>query len=113
MQSLSSIQGHSSRHHAITALVLTLLAITILVGASFAEDGDDHGKTILKFNTMIGNPGSGPANVIRGVQGAGAPWVILRSVRGELRTNGRLTILVKGLNIQITTLTKFNPPPMY
>ena len=42
MQSLSSIQGHSSRHHAITALVLTLLAITILVGASFAEDGDDR-----------------------------------------------------------------------
>jgi hypothetical protein len=113
MQSLSSIQGHSRRHHAITALVLTLLAITILVGASFAEEGDDNGKTILKFNTMIGDPGSGPANVIRGVQGAGAPWVILRSVRGELRTNGRLTIFVRGLVIPIAPFNNSNPSPMF
>src|SRR5580704_9056699 len=74
MQSLSSIQGHSSRHHAITALVLTLLAITILVGA---------------------------------------PWVILRSVRGELRTDGRLTIFVRGLVIPIAPFNNSNPSAMF
>ncbi len=52
---------------------------------------------------MIGNPGPGSVlNVARGYNGAGAPGTILRSVRGELKSDGRLTVHVSGLVIPVT-----------
>jgi hypothetical protein len=53
---------------------------------------------ILAFDTMVGvsAPFAGVANAIRGVNGAGAPWV-LGSAEGELTTSGRLEIKVQGL----------------
>ena len=65
-----------------TALVLTVLSIFALAGSTFAQEDEDAvtvPKTVLSFSTMIGDPGSGPRNVIRGYNGPPAPWVI-RSV---------------------------------
>jgi hypothetical protein len=98
----------------IFGMVALLLISFVLVGSTLADDADDHVKTILKFDTMIGDPGgSGPANVIRGFQGAGAPWTILRSVNGRLKTDGRLTIIVRGLVIPPPTLNNVNPVPFF
>lgn len=97
----------------IGGMVALLLTSFVLAGSMLADDDDDHGKTILSFDTMIGVPGSGPANVIRGFQGAGAPWTILRSVRGRLKTDGRLIIVVRGLVIPPPTLNNVNPVPFF
>jgi len=53
---------------------------------------------ILEFDSMVGvsAPFAGAANAIRGVNGAGAPWVI-GSAEGELTTSGHLEIKVTGL----------------
>mgnify|MGYP001323113143 CR=1 FL=1 len=54
--------------------------------------------TILEFDTMVGvpRPYTGATNAIRGIPGGGLPWVI-SSGRGELKSTGRLEILVRGL----------------
>jgi hypothetical protein len=78
----------------------------------FAQDAATV-KTILSFNTMIGDFGNGtPAdrakNVIRGYLGAGSPWVI-HSVVGTLKTDGSLTVTVTGLVLPDGT----NPVPFF
>jgi hypothetical protein len=62
---------------------------------------------ILAFDTMVGvtAPFAGAANAIRGVSGAGAPWVI-GSATGDLTTTGHLEITVSGL---VLTSTLSNP----
>jgi hypothetical protein len=101
----------------ITPLVL---AIFVLGGSMVAQDQDQVQdedaatiKTILTFGTMIGDPGSGtPANkaknVIRGYQGPASPWLI-SSVQGSLKSNGALTVTVKGLVLPDGT----NPVPFF
>jgi hypothetical protein len=46
--------------------------------------------------TPVTGPYVGTANPLRGVAGGGFPWVI-RSARGSLQRDGRLTIRVRGL----------------
>ena len=81
---------------------LALGSVLALATTAMARDNDDNrgrnqGRTILEFDTMfpvappfLSNP------VIRGVVGAGAAWK-LTSVEGELKTNGKLEIDVRGL----------------
>jgi hypothetical protein len=79
--------------------VVLMLAVLGFAGLRSAI-ADEHDRVILKFDTMIGDPGSSSSlDVIRGFTGAGAPWAILRSARGELRADGRLDIRVRGLVI--------------
>jgi hypothetical protein len=77
---------------------LCILALAGLAFSAFeSASGDEHDKVILKFDTMIGNPGpTGSLNMARGYKGPGAPWTILRSARGELRSDGKLRIHVRG-----------------
>lgn len=57
-----------------------------------------QGQKILEFQTMVGvpRPYNLAANAIRGVLGAGLPWVVDQA-HGELKTNGDLKIQVHGL----------------
>ena len=104
----------------ITSLVLAGLAIFVLGGSMVAQDQDQDQnedaatiKTILTFGTMIGDPGSAtPAakekNVIRGYVGPASPWLI-SSVQGSLKSNGALTVTVRGLVLPDGT----NPVPFF
>ena len=102
----------------ITSLVLAGLAIFVLGGSMVAQDQDQDQdaatiKTILTFGTMIGDPGTGtPAakekNVIRGYLGPASPWLI-SSVQGSLKSNGALTVTVRGLVLPDGT----NPVPFF
>ncbi|HVR27762.1 MAG TPA: hypothetical protein VMU26_31075 [Candidatus Polarisedimenticolia bacterium] len=108
----------------ITSLVLAVLAIFVLGGSMVAQDQDQDQdqnqnedatavKTILSFGTMIGDPGTGtPAakekNVIRGYVGPASPWLI-SSVQGSLKSNGALTVSVRGLVLPDGT----NPVPFF
>jgi hypothetical protein len=58
--------------------------------------GDD--RELFEFEGMIGVPRAllGAAGAIRGVNGAGAPWVIARG-KGEVQADGTLEIDVRGL----------------
>ena len=102
-----------------TALILAVFSIFALADSTFAqEDTTDTTdtttvRTILAFGTMIGDPGSGtPAdkakNVIRGYMGPGSPWII-HSVEGSLKTDGSLTVSVRGLVLPNGT----NPVPFF
>ena len=104
----------------ITSLVLAGLAIFLLGGSMVAQDQDQDQdedaatiKTILSFGTMIGDPGTGtPAaqakNVIRGYAGPASPWLI-SSAQGSLKSNGELTVTVRGLVLPDGT----NPVPFF
>src|ERR1700722_4601296 len=104
----------------ITSLVLAGLAIFVLGGSMGGQDQDQNQdedaatiKTILTFGTMIGDPGSAtPAakakNVIRGYLGPASPWLI-GSVQGSLKSNGALTVTVRGLVLPDRT----NPVPFF
>jgi hypothetical protein len=98
----------------ITSLLLAGLTILALVGSVAAQDEEAATiKTILTFGTMIGDPGNGtPAakakNVIRGYLGPDSPWLI-SSVQGSLKSNGALTVTVRGLVLPDGT----NPVPFF
>jgi hypothetical protein len=94
-----------------TVLVLAVFSIFALAGSTFAQDAAVVPKTILSFSTMIGDPGSGPSNVIRGYSGPPVPWVLLHSVQGTLKTDGSLTVTVRGLVIPHSTPP--NPVPFF
>lgn len=79
-------------------LVLVLgavLAVGLVVQASGASP---NGQKVLEFDTMVGvsGPFVGSANPIRGVNGGGLPWQIAEG-RGELGSDGRLEVEVRGL----------------
>jgi hypothetical protein len=72
---------------------LFFMAAPYVAGAQTAPSG-----TVIAFERMVGvfGPFLGPTNAIRGVSGAGAPWVIEEG-RGELDGDGTLFVDVRGL----------------
>jgi hypothetical protein len=76
-------------------------AFVVLAPAALAAD------KILEFDTMEGvvAPYTGSANPIRGLNGGGRPW-ILRSGKGEVKSDGRVEVKVRGL---VLTSTGVNP----
>jgi hypothetical protein len=87
--------------------VASVLALVLAVGLIAQATAGDENAKVLEFKTMAGvvPPYTGPANPIRGVAGAGAPWRIDRA-HGRLRANGDLELEVKGL---VLTSTGQNP----
>jgi hypothetical protein len=71
-----------------------------LVGQAFAGSND---RQVLEFKTMapVVSPFTGSTNPVRGINGGGVPWQIA-SAKGELRSDGRLEVKVKGLVIVAT-----------
>jgi hypothetical protein len=80
-----------------------VLAVGLIVQASGASSS---GQKVLEFDTMgaVSGPFVGSANPIRGVNGGGLPWQIAEG-RGELGSNGRLEVEVRGLVL-------LNAPPV-
>jgi hypothetical protein len=82
----------------------TLLALAMLLMGLQASMVTAKGPPkILAFDTMVGvsAPFAGAPNAIRGVNGAGAAWVV-GSAAGELTTTGHLEIEVTGLVLATT-----------
>jgi hypothetical protein len=114
----SALGSRSPLFWSSAALVLVVLSIFALADSTFAQDDptDEDAstvKTILSFSTMIGDPGNATAaakakDVIRGYMGPGSPWFI-KSVQGTLKTDGSLTVMVKGLVLSNGT----NPVPFF
>jgi hypothetical protein len=87
-------------------LLLGLLAVGAVVvqsTAAHSSDGGSSGRDVLEFDVMtpVVAPFTGATHAIRGVPGGGVPWQIDRG-RGELRSDGRLEIRVKGLVLVAT-----------
>jgi len=76
-----------------------LIAILVLLVAVPTVSGKKPGQ-ILDFQSMVGVPKAlgGAAGAIRGINGAGLPWVV-DSAKGELSAEGVLEVKVKGLVI--------------
>jgi hypothetical protein len=85
------------KRYTFVVLALTLALAVLLVGGQFSQAAA-KGSTILEFNTMVGIPQAftGSQNPIRGINGGGLPWRI-SSGSGELLSNGKLEISVRGL----------------
>ena len=80
-------------------LLLGLVAVgVVVVQSTAAQGGGSPGKDVLEFDVMtpVVVPFTGSAHPIRGVNGGGVAWQIDRG-RGDLRSDGRLEIRVKGL----------------
>jgi hypothetical protein len=93
-------------------LLLGLLAVAaVVVQSTAAKDGGSPGKDALEFDVMtpVVAPFTGTAHPIRGVNGGGVPWQIDRG-RGDLSSDGRLEIRVKGL---VLVSSGQNPVPMF
>ena len=83
--------------HVMPAFFL-ILSTFLFVGSATPVAAKD--SVSLEFGSMVGvpRPYTGATNAIRGVPGGGLPWVI-GFAQGELKTNGRLEITVRGLVI--------------
>lgn len=96
-------------------LSLALVVVLALVGTlavhtpTLAEP-----PKVLAFDTMVGvsGPFKGPANPIRGVNGGGLAWTIDEG-SGELFTNGRLEVTVRGLVLAEGANEGINPAPSF
>jgi hypothetical protein len=80
-------------------LLILLLGAVLAVGLIVQGSGaSSDARKVLAFDTMVGVSGTfvGSANPIRGVNGGGLPWQIAEG-RGELASDGRLELEVKGL----------------
>jgi hypothetical protein len=79
-------------------LAILLALAMLLMGVQASSVTAKGPPKILEFDSMVGvsAPFAGAANAIRGVNGAGAPWVV-GSAKGELTTTGHLEIKVTGL----------------
>ncbi len=75
-----------------------LLSLLIMAGSPGTVTARE--TKLLEFSLMSGvpRPYTGAANAIRGIPGGGLPWVI-SSAEGELKANGKLEIIVRGLLI--------------
>jgi hypothetical protein len=93
---------------ALLAVVATAAAATLLVPSLGLGSGD--GRKVLEARVLaaVVPPYTGAANPIRGVPGAGAPWVIGDS-EADLRSDGRLEIEVNGLVLAAGPLAGTNP----
>ncbi|RPJ25347.1 MAG: hypothetical protein EHM33_14835 [Chloroflexi bacterium] len=97
-------------------LLLGTLSAILFVSAFFASPVstvEAKGSKIMEFEMVaIPQAFTGNQNPIRDINGGGLPWT-LRSASGELKTNGRLEIKVRGLvfaagpNTGSNTLTSF------
>jgi len=78
-----------------TWMKIALVAFLSLLALPATGLADDK---ILSFDTMTGvvRPFTGATNAIRGVPGGGIPWT-LAEAKGELRTDGRIRVRVRGL----------------
>jgi hypothetical protein len=87
------------------------LATTVTAKESGDDDRGREARTILKFDTMtpVVAPFTGDVNAIRGTGGGGVPWA-LKAAEGELRTDGKLEVTVKGL---VIVRTGSNPVPAF
>jgi hypothetical protein len=74
---------------------ISLVACLSLLATPATGLADDK---ILSFDTMTGvvRPFTGATNPIREVPGGGIPWT-LSAAKGELRTDGRINVRVRGL----------------
>lgn len=75
----------------------TLLCLVLLLASAVPAVAADRDK-VLDFDTMVtvSGPFKGATNPINGVNGGGLAWTIDVG-RGKLRTDGQLTITVRGL----------------
>lgn len=101
-----------------------LLAISLILSCqdANASDARENHKTdmfkvevVLEFETMVGvdGPFLGTTNPIREINGGGLPWV-LEEAEGELKSNGKLKIRVRGLIIpESVPGFGFNPAPFF
>ena len=80
------------------ASVTVLVAVLLLVAVPTVS-GKKPGQ-ILDFQSMVGvpRPLTGAPGTIRGIPGAGLPWVV-DSAKGDLSADGVLEVKVKGLVI--------------
>jgi len=71
------------------------LVLCLLIALPATASADDK---ILEFDTMVGvvRPFTGATNAIRNIPGGGIPWTLTEG-KGELRTNGRIEVRVRGL----------------
>ena len=78
-------------------VVAALAAAAVLVVPSLGLGGDD-GRKVLEARVLgaVTEPYTGAAGTIRGVPGAGLPWII-GDAEADLRSDGRLEINVEGL----------------
>jgi hypothetical protein len=86
-----------SRIHVAVGAALAVAALVGTAGISYASSHKD--RTVLKAETMVGVHApfvKSPENAIRGVVGAGAPWVI-DEAKIELKASGKLEVEVEGL----------------
>ncbi|MEO5964336.1 MAG: hypothetical protein ABIR11_02630 [Candidatus Limnocylindrales bacterium] len=77
-----------------SSAVLAALFIAALVPAAVGA----RSTKILEFESMVGvtRPLGGATGAIRGINGAGLPWVI-GAAKGELSTDGQLEVRFSGL----------------
>ena len=101
------------------ASVTVLVAVLLLVAVPTVS-GKKPGQ-ILDFQSMVGVPKAlgGAAGSIRGIPGAGLPWVV-DSAKGDLSAGGVLEVKVKGLVIDPNDpdaiargVAGTNPSPMF
>src|SRR5215831_9254125 len=100
-------------------VVLAGLLLAALAMAPMASATDMPARDVLRFDTAFANvsPFIGAAGTVRGITAAPLPWAI-RSIHGDLRSNGQLTIDVDGLVLANdpsvpANLRNTNPVPMF
>lgn len=80
-----------------------------------AAASDDANSAVVKFHTMAPVTGAfvGPNGTpIRGIHGGGLPWA-LDAAEGELSSDGRLRVRVKGLVLAAGSAIGTNPIPTF
>ncbi|HEU5438305.1 MAG TPA: hypothetical protein VFU88_03360 [Ktedonobacterales bacterium] len=88
---------------------------SILRPATVQAASDDANSAIVKFHTMAPVTGAfvGPNGTpIRGIHGGGLPWA-LDAADGELSSDGRLRVRVKGLVLAGGAAIGTNPIPTF
>jgi hypothetical protein len=79
-------------------VLVALVALGAVVVQSSSAHSHSSSRTVLEFDTMapVVEPFTGSAHPVRGTSGGGVPWELDRA-SGELRSDGRLEIKVRGL----------------
>jgi hypothetical protein len=79
---------------------LILVVVLVLSAFSFSGQATAKESKLLEFTGMVGvpRPYTGATNSIRNIPGGGLPWVIAAAT-GELKANGKLELVVRGLVI--------------
>ena len=111
--SAASGHGRGTGDRMIVLLAIAALSVFMLAGSLAAQDAVPV-RNLVSFSSMLGDPGNGTPgaaarNVIRGYQGPPPPWIILHSITGQLKTDGTITVTVRGLVLT----NKTNPVPFF